>query len=53
MLAPGRRADVILVQGDPLTDITVLQQAKHIAWVLKAGTVVKGAAPGIPAAAGR
>jgi imidazolonepropionase-like amidohydrolase len=53
VLAPGRRADVILVQGDPLTDITVLQQAKHIAWVLKAGTVVKGAAPGIPAAAGR
>ena len=52
-LEPGKWADVILVQGDPLSDIRVLQQAERITYVIKTGKVVKGAAPGIPVAAGR
>jgi imidazolonepropionase-like amidohydrolase len=52
-LEVGKWADVILVQGDPLADIRVLQQAEHISCVIKAGRVVKGAAPGIAMTAGR
>ena len=40
VLEPGHYADVIAVDGNPLADITVLQQVK---WVMKGGTVVKGA----------
>jgi imidazolonepropionase-like amidohydrolase len=40
-LEPGKWADIILVQGDPLTDIQVLQQAERITGVIKAGRVVK------------
>jgi imidazolonepropionase-like amidohydrolase len=41
-LAPGKWADIILVQGNPLDDIRILQQAEHITSVIKAGQVVKG-----------
>jgi imidazolonepropionase-like amidohydrolase len=34
----GKYADLVAVPGDPLTDITVME---HVAWVMKAGTVVK------------
>ena len=34
----GKYADMIAVEGDPLTDIAVLQQVK---FVMKGGTVVK------------
>jgi imidazolonepropionase-like amidohydrolase len=51
-LEPGKWADVILVRGDPLADIRVLQRAECIAQVIKAGKVVKGSAPGIAVAAG-
>jgi imidazolonepropionase-like amidohydrolase len=37
-LEPGHYADLIAVDGDPLTDITVLQ---HVKFVMKGGTVVK------------
>ena len=37
-LEPGRWADVIAVDGDPLQDITVLQ---HVKFVMKGGKVVK------------
>jgi imidazolonepropionase-like amidohydrolase len=37
-LAPGKRADLIAVAGDPLADVTVL---KHVAFVMKDGTVYK------------
>jgi len=37
-LEPGHYADVIAVDGDPLADITVLQQVK---FVMKGGVVVK------------
>ncbi|PKB64973.1 MAG: hypothetical protein BZY80_01275 [SAR202 cluster bacterium Io17-Chloro-G2] len=38
-LAPGKQADILLVDGDPSTDITALQR---VATVMKAGKVVAG-----------
>ena len=37
-LEPGKRADIIAVAGDPLTDVTVL---KRVGFVMKDGRVVK------------
>ncbi|TMF98003.1 MAG: hypothetical protein E6I03_13315, partial [Chloroflexi bacterium] len=37
----GKQADLILVDGDPLSDIEVLTDASRIRLVLKAGAVVK------------
>src|SRR5579871_5841612 len=37
-LEPGRFADIIAVDGDPVQDVTVLQ---HVKFVMKGGTVVK------------
>jgi imidazolonepropionase-like amidohydrolase len=34
----GKYADLVAVPGDPLTDITTME---HVAWVMKAGVVVK------------
>lgn len=41
-LEPGKFADLIAVEGDPLEDITVLENLKFI---MKGGTVVKGRSP--------
>ena len=41
-LEPAHYADVIAVEGDPLTDITQLQ---HVQWVMKGGAVVKESLP--------
>jgi len=41
-IAPGRYADLIAVDADPLTDIHTLE---HVAVVIKGGQVVKSAAP--------
>lgn len=38
-VAPGRYADLVAVDGDPLGDITALE---HVDWVMKGGVVVKG-----------
>ena len=38
-LAPGRYADLIAVDGDPLDDVTVLED---VPFVMKGGEVVKG-----------
>ncbi len=37
-LAPGKAADLIAVEGDPLADVSVLQKVDH---VIKGGVVVK------------
>jgi len=37
-IAPGRFADLVAVKGDPLTDISLLENVSH---VMKAGTLVK------------
>ncbi len=41
-LTPGKYADVVAVEGDPLADIT---RMKSVRFVMKAGVVVKGAHP--------
>jgi imidazolonepropionase-like amidohydrolase len=43
-IAPGKRADLIAVAGDPLADVSVLE---NVAFVMKDGVVYKG--PGIDA----
>ena len=42
-VAEGKNADLILVDGDPLADITTLADARNIPLVMKAGAVVKDA----------
>ena len=37
-IEPGKFADLVAVPSDPLADITAME---HVAWVMKAGTVVK------------
>ncbi|MCI0534674.1 MAG: amidohydrolase family protein [Verrucomicrobiales bacterium] len=41
-LATGRFADIIAVTGDPLTDVTLLE---NVAFVMKGGTVIKNTLP--------
>jgi imidazolonepropionase-like amidohydrolase len=44
-LDPGKWADIIAVQGDPLADVKILQ---HVAFVMKAGIIYKNEAqPGV------
>ena len=42
-LAPGRVADVLLIDGDPLKDIRVLQNRAKIEAVIKEGKMIAGA----------
>ncbi len=39
-IAAGQFADVIILDKDPIADITVLQGGKHLAWVIKDGRAV-------------
>ncbi len=41
-LEPGKLADLVIVDGDPLADIRILQDEPRIHTVLKGGQVVKG-----------
>jgi imidazolonepropionase-like amidohydrolase len=49
-LRPGRRADLLLVDGDPLDDIAVVADPDRLALVMKDGrvhkTLLNGSAPG-------
>jgi len=40
-LEPGKLADLIVVEGDPLKDITVLQRKEKIVLVMKDGQIYK------------
>ncbi len=51
-IEPGRYADLVLVDGDPLADIRVLQAPERIALVIKGGEIVVDRRAGIPAAVG-
>jgi imidazolonepropionase-like amidohydrolase len=46
-IAPGRKADLIAVAGDPLADVSVLEK---VAFVMKDGVVYKGPGAGTPPA---
>lgn len=38
-IQPGKRADLILVDGNPLTDISILERGKSVKFVMKSGEV--------------
>jgi imidazolonepropionase-like amidohydrolase len=42
MLAPGKRADVLIFDGDPVADIASLQDPRRIVAVLQDGELVAG-----------
>ena len=44
-ITPGRLADLLLVDGDPLRDISVLQDRSRIKLVLKGGQIQRGELP--------
>jgi imidazolonepropionase-like amidohydrolase len=44
-IEPGKWADIVAVDGDPLTDVTTLERVK---FVMKGGEVVKNLYPGSP-----
>ena len=39
-MAPGFLADIVAVEGDPLTDITAISKRENVRWVMKAGQTV-------------
>jgi len=39
-VAAGRLADIIVLDKDPIADITILQGGKHLSWVIKDGKIV-------------
>jgi imidazolonepropionase-like amidohydrolase len=39
-IAPGRLADIIAVNKDPIADITVLQGGRQLSWVIKDGKII-------------
>lgn len=47
-LEPGKYADIIAVDGNPLKDITVLQEKEKIAVVMKEGRIWVDRRPGMP-----
>jgi imidazolonepropionase-like amidohydrolase len=40
-IEPGKRADLLVVEGDPLADIAVLQHPDHLMAIVKAGAFHK------------
>jgi imidazolonepropionase-like amidohydrolase len=47
-IAPGKLADLLVVEGDPLADIGVLVEAERLALVVKGGASVRGRLVGTP-----
>ncbi len=48
-ITPGLAADLLLVDGDPLTDISLLQRRECLLYVIKGGRIVAGTKAGAPA----
>ena len=48
-VAPGKFADLVLVDGDPLADVRVLRDLKRIALVIKGGQIVADRRASVPA----
>jgi imidazolonepropionase-like amidohydrolase len=46
-LEAGKLADIVMVDGDPLADIRILQEKKRIAMVLKEGKICADRRPGM------
>ena len=46
MIAPGKLADIVIWNSDPLADITVLQRPSEISTIIKDGWVVDREAGG-------
>ena len=38
-IEPGKMADLILVEGDPLEDVSILEKGSAVVFVMKGGTV--------------
>jgi imidazolonepropionase-like amidohydrolase len=49
-IEPGKFADLVLVDGDPLADITILQRSERIPLVIKGGRIVADRRPSRTAA---
>ncbi|HET7737026.1 MAG TPA: amidohydrolase family protein [Tepidiformaceae bacterium] len=47
-LLPGLAADIIIVRGDPLADISILARPAQFAAVIKSGRFIRAALPGVP-----
>ena len=45
-LEPGKLADLIMVNGNPVDDIAILQDEKNIPLVMQSGRLVKWEEPG-------
>jgi imidazolonepropionase-like amidohydrolase len=39
-VAPGYLADIVAVEGDPMTDITAISKRDNVRWVMKGGQTV-------------
>jgi imidazolonepropionase-like amidohydrolase len=46
-LVPGKSADLLVVDGDPLQDVTILEQAARLHVVMKAGHPTSSTAPNL------
>ena len=44
-IAPGKLADMLVIDGDPTADITLLSQPQRLVAVIKDGVVVSGHLP--------
>ena len=38
-IEPGKMADMILVDGDPLEDVSILERGSAVVFVMKGGTI--------------
>jgi imidazolonepropionase-like amidohydrolase len=45
LLAPGYIADLLVVRGDPTSDVTILEDAANIAYIVQAGELYKQPSP--------